>query len=345
MIPLISKSPRAKKLALLRSLGASTWLSGVQNYSDFAGTVPAVQDGIVAYAADLSMGLYPATQGTTAYCPILRKGALNQLLNSATLSTQNVSVYAVPYILSFYGTGTVTLSGAFSGSLVGTGAGNRVYLAFTPTAGTLTLTVSGSVTSAMLEWVVTTPSVYVATTTTPLSNGVGNWWWHFQDLNAGLATQLPMASDFFIVDSFGRLDATLYRYMDGAFNASASAGFALFGARSGVEGFEYATSGGVQVVTSSTPLQYGSPLVLTARMGASVTDMRKNGAQIISAPSSAAVTAPDALFSLGGAGANFGAGNNCAAARYGVAACGSSVGDSAVLNIEKYLGALAGVSL
>lgn len=76
----------------------------------------------------------------------------NLLLNSASLSTQSVSVTAQAYTLSFYGTGTITLSGAKVGSLVGTGAfPSRAALAFTPTAGTLTLTVSGSVQYAQLE--------------------------------------------------------------------------------------------------------------------------------------------------------------------------------------------------
>jgi hypothetical protein len=91
----------------------------------------------------------------------------NLLLNSATLSTQNVTTIPVSYIVSFYGTGTITLSGTSTdGPIVGTGAGDRVYLKFTPTAGTLTLTVSGSVTSAQLERVTyqTTPRAYNATT-------------------------------------------------------------------------------------------------------------------------------------------------------------------------------------
>ena len=77
----------------------------------------------------------------------------NLVLNSATLATQNVTVAAVAHTLSFYGTGTVTLSGvSTAGPLVGTGSyPNRVTLTFTPTAGTLTLTVTGSVTMAQLE--------------------------------------------------------------------------------------------------------------------------------------------------------------------------------------------------
>jgi hypothetical protein len=78
----------------------------------------------------------------------------NLLLNSATLSTQNVTVTAAAHTLSFTGSGTITLSGtSTAGPLVGTGTGegNRVSLTFTPTAGTLTLTVSGTVSNAQLE--------------------------------------------------------------------------------------------------------------------------------------------------------------------------------------------------
>jgi hypothetical protein len=78
----------------------------------------------------------------------------NLLLNSATLSTQNVTTTAAAHTLHFTGTGTITLTGtSTAGPLVGTGTGeaNRVSLTFTPTAGTLTLTVSGTVTNAQLE--------------------------------------------------------------------------------------------------------------------------------------------------------------------------------------------------
>jgi len=89
----------------------------------------------------------------------------NRLLNSGTLATQDVTVTTVTHTLNFTGTGTVTLSGASTaGPLVGTGTGedNRASLTFTPTAGTLTLTVSGTVTNAQLE-VGATPSSYIPT--------------------------------------------------------------------------------------------------------------------------------------------------------------------------------------
>ena len=75
----------------------------------------------------------------------------NLVYPSDIATTQVRAVTAQVYTLSFYGTGTVTLSGAFSGSLVGTGTNNRVTLSFTPTAGNLTLTVSGTVTDWQLE--------------------------------------------------------------------------------------------------------------------------------------------------------------------------------------------------
>jgi len=76
----------------------------------------------------------------------------NLVLNSAVLVTQNVTVTAVAHTLSFYGAGTVTLSGTATATVVGLGAyPSRKTFTFTPTAGTLTLTVTGSVTLAQLE--------------------------------------------------------------------------------------------------------------------------------------------------------------------------------------------------
>ena len=91
-------------------------------------------------------------------------GSTNLLLNSATLSTQDVTVTAVLHSFTFYGTGTVTATGAASFTLVGTGAyPARVFQSFTPSAGTLTLTVSGSVQWAQLE-AISYPSSWIPTT-------------------------------------------------------------------------------------------------------------------------------------------------------------------------------------
>jgi hypothetical protein len=115
--------------------------------------------GTTAVISNISVKELPgfhAVQGTAAARPtygiVPATGRRNLLLNTDTLATQSVTVAAVKHVLSFTGTGTITLSGASTaGPLVGTGADDRVSLTFTPTAASLTLTVSGSVTFAQLE--------------------------------------------------------------------------------------------------------------------------------------------------------------------------------------------------
>ena len=76
----------------------------------------------------------------------------NLIQGSAAPATQSRTVTAAAHTLSFYGTGSITLSGASTaGPLNGTGANNRVSLTFTPSAGSLTMTVSGDVRDAQLE--------------------------------------------------------------------------------------------------------------------------------------------------------------------------------------------------
>jgi hypothetical protein len=94
---------------------------------------------------------------------LIETGRTNLLLNSATLGTQGATATAVAHTLSFYGTGTINYSGAASGSLVGTGGGQRVSVTFTPSAGTLTCAVTGSVLNAQLE-AGTYASSYIPTT-------------------------------------------------------------------------------------------------------------------------------------------------------------------------------------
>lgn len=76
---------------------------------------------------------------------------LNSLVDGTSLATQSVTLTAVEHRLSFYGTGTVTLSGSATGTVTGAGAyPARTGLTFTPTAGSVTFTVTGSVQFAML---------------------------------------------------------------------------------------------------------------------------------------------------------------------------------------------------
>jgi hypothetical protein len=94
----------------------------------------------------------PSDAARPLYARSPKSGIRNLLVGTTTMATQSVTTTAVQQTLSFKGTGTVTLSGtSTAGPLVGTGANDTVSLTFTPTAGTLTLTVSGSVTEAQLE--------------------------------------------------------------------------------------------------------------------------------------------------------------------------------------------------
>jgi hypothetical protein len=83
---------------------------------------------------------------------LIEEARTNLVFPSATLTTQTRTVTAVAHTLSFYGTGTVVLSGAHIATVVGTGAyPTRTTLTFTPSAGSLILTVTGTVTEAQLE--------------------------------------------------------------------------------------------------------------------------------------------------------------------------------------------------
>lgn len=71
---------------------------------------------------------------------------------AAPTAAEAVTVTAAPHTISFYGTGSVVLTGAHSATLTGTGAyPARVSLTFTPSAGTLTMTPSGTVQHLQLE--------------------------------------------------------------------------------------------------------------------------------------------------------------------------------------------------
>jgi hypothetical protein len=83
---------------------------------------------------------------------LIEESRTNLVFPSDTLTTQTRTVTAVAHTLSFYGTGTVVLSGVATATVTGTGAfPTRTTLTFTPTAGSLIMTVTGSVTQSQLE--------------------------------------------------------------------------------------------------------------------------------------------------------------------------------------------------
>jgi hypothetical protein len=100
---------------------------------------------------------------------LIEEARANSLLNTDLLATQSVTVTAAVRTLSFYGTGTVTLSGTHTAVVSGTGAyPTRTTYSFTPSAGALTLTVTGTVQFAQLELGAFATS-YIPTTTTSLT--------------------------------------------------------------------------------------------------------------------------------------------------------------------------------
>ena len=114
-------------------------------FQDSAGTVPvtAVEQPVGRILDKSGRGNH-ATQATALNRPVL-SAKVNLLLNTETLSTQTATTAATSQTLRFEGAGSITLSGTATGTY---SAGAHT---FTTTAGTLTLTVSGSVTSADLR--------------------------------------------------------------------------------------------------------------------------------------------------------------------------------------------------
>jgi hypothetical protein len=94
----------------------------------------------------------PRIDYTGGGCPsiLVEPQRTNLVLNSATVTTQTINVTAVSHTISFYGSGTITLSGTHTATVVGLGTARKTYT-FTPTAGNLVLTVSGTCTNGQLE--------------------------------------------------------------------------------------------------------------------------------------------------------------------------------------------------
>jgi len=111
-------------------------------FQDSAGTTPVTAvEQPVGKVLDKSGRGNHATQATAGNRPTYR-ARYNQLLATATLSTQSITTLAATYRISFSGAGTVTLSGTGSGVF---SAGTNTFVA---TAGTLTCTVAGAVNNA-----------------------------------------------------------------------------------------------------------------------------------------------------------------------------------------------------
>jgi hypothetical protein len=77
---------------------------------------------------------------------------LNSLIDGTNLVTQSITLTAAAHTLSFYGSGSIAISGGHSATV--NGLGNypaRVEYTFTPSAGSTTFTVTGDVKYAQIE--------------------------------------------------------------------------------------------------------------------------------------------------------------------------------------------------
>jgi len=227
------------------------------------------------------------TQATTANKPLVRRGLYNELLNSATPATQSVTCIAAPYTLALYGTGNVVLSGTGAGTLTGTGASDLVVLNFTPTAGSVTFTKSGTVSSFGLFKGTWTAAQILAeggiptTTATAASNpSAGKYWWSFDGSNDSLLSGnlgITNACTIVIAGRVNSLAAALRMFI-----GEDTGGLQLYAYNSGNVEF-YKKGAGALVTTGAGVIVAGVPFVLTARLSGGTAVIRLNGVQIATA--------------------------------------------------------------
>lgn len=234
------------------------------------------------------------TQPTTANKPLVRRGMLNELLNSATPATQSVTCIAAPYTLALYGTGNVVLSGTGAGTLTGTGASDLVVLNFTPTAGSVTFTKAGTVSSFGLFKGIWTAAQILAeggiptTTATAASSPTsGKYWWSFDGSNDSLLSGnlgITNACTIVVAGRVNSLAATQVLF------AEATNGVQVYLNTSGAIIFSKAGIG-IIVITSAAAIVAGVPFVITARLSTGTAVIRNLGVQAATAATALSFTA------------------------------------------------------
>lgn len=131
--------------------------NSVASYFDSLGAMQTVSANIPRFNYNPSTHVFEGI--------LIENAATNLLLNSTTLSTQSVTVTnTTAYVLSFYGTGSVTLSGAATGTFASAGAyPARKIITINTATTSLTITVTGSVQYAQLE-LGSVPTSWIPTT-------------------------------------------------------------------------------------------------------------------------------------------------------------------------------------
>lgn len=173
--------------------------------------------GLKSVADNLARIEYDATTGQARGLLCEAQRTRLNTISATVTAPENITVTAAAHTMTFYGTGTVTLSGTFAGSLVGTGVDNRVTLTFTPTAGTLTITPSGTVTGLQIE---------LGADATSLIQGEGAAQTRPVSQHARTITELFNKSGSTIIIDF-RSDIASNGLINGLFGAGASTSQAL----------------------------------------------------------------------------------------------------------------------
>jgi hypothetical protein len=116
-----------------------------------AGTSTDAIGGVTEFAAGENRFEFdPVTGEALGYLSEESRTRLNTIYITPT-ANENITTTAQSYTISMWGAGTITLSGTYSGTLVGVDEFTRVTLTFTAAAGALTLAYSGACLNVQLE--------------------------------------------------------------------------------------------------------------------------------------------------------------------------------------------------
>ncbi len=188
---------------------------------------------------------------------------LNSFADGTNLSTQGVTVTEQEYTVSFYGAGSITFSGAYSGTLSGAGDfPERVDLTFTPSVGTVTCSVSGEVKYANFE-AGSFPTSYIPTTTAAATRAA-------DVLNVDLSNCVTHPNEGTLLVEFvvGRTGGG-YRHVAALSDGSwGNQGRLRFSADSSVLESAVYANGGYQAQFQSAPLVTGETCLVALSYGA-----------------------------------------------------------------------------
>lgn len=190
---------------------------------------------------------------------LVESASKNLYLNSDILVTQDVTIAYVFTVVSFYGTGSITFSGIATGTLTGTGVNDRVYIVLdTSATGTLTSTVSGTVTEAQCEqWAAVSgetladyyPTSYIPTTTATVKRE--DELLNYLTISPVITTEFTLFADF---NKYGRLNNSGYYFY--RLSSSDGADYIQFTSSLGVGRIYWSIAGTIGVAAFDNGLQY-----------------------------------------------------------------------------------------